>query len=468
MSPPETVVRPNSVSARDVATVLHPQTNFRMHERDGAFVVSHGKGVYVYDENGKAYIEGLAGLWCASLGFSETRLADAAAAQMRRLPYYHVYNSKTHNPAVELAERILALAPVPMSKVFFTNSGSEANDTIVRLVWFMNNALGRPKKKKFISRLRAFHGSTLVSGSLTGLPQLQKDFDLPLPGFLHTDCPHHYRFGKPGESEEAFATRLAESLENLILSEGGGDSCAAFIAEPVMGAGGVIVPPRTYFEKIQAVLKKYDMLMIADEVICGFGRTGNMFGSQTFNIKPDIMTIAKALSSAYLPIAGVVVNDKVYQVLADHTAKLGLFGHGFTYSAHPVSAAVALETLKIYAERDILTHIRRVAPHLQAGLRRYADHPLAGEVRGVGLVGGVELVRDKATKEAFRPELRVGAKLVKFAEAHGIILRAMGDSIGFSPPLIITETEINELCQRFGKALDDTLAWARSEKLVTA
>jgi 4-aminobutyrate---pyruvate transaminase len=451
----------NSPGSRDAKVVLHPQTNFRAHEKEGAFVVARGEGVRVFDENGKDYIEAMAGLWCASLGFSENRLVEAAARQMRALPYYHIYTSKSHMPVIELAERILALMPVPMSKVFFTNSGSEANDTIVRMVWYYNNALGRTKKKKIVSRLKAFHGSTIAACSLTGLPNLHRDFDLPLPGFLHTDCPHYWRSAEPGESEEDYASRLADNLEKLILAEGGAETCAAFIAEPVMGAGGVIVPPRTYFEKIERVLKKYDMLMIADEVICGFGRTGNMFGSETFNIRPDIMTIAKALSSAYLPIAGVVVSDPVYQVLADNTQKIGMFGHGFTYSAHPVSAAVALETLKIYEERDILSHIRRVAPRLQEGLRRFADHPLVGEVRGVGLVAGVELVRDKATKEPFPAADGVGRALSKAAEQHGLIVRAMGDSIGFSPPLIITEGEIDETIARFGKALDDTYAALR-------
>jgi 4-aminobutyrate--pyruvate transaminase len=448
----------NSASSRDVATLLHPQTNFRAHEQQGAFVVTRGEGVRVFDENGKDYIEGMAGLWCASLGFSEKRLADAATRQLNTLPYYHIYNHKSHDPGIELAERLLALMPVPMSKVFFANSGSEANDTVIRLVWYYNNALGRPKKKKFVSRQRAFHGSTLMAGSLTGLPALHREFDLPLGGVVHTDCPHHYRGALPGESEEDFATRLADNLEKLIIAEGGAETCAAFIAEPVMGAGGVVVPPRTYFEKIQKVVKKYDMLMVADEVICGFGRTGNMFGSETFGIRPDILVVAKGLSSAYLPISGIAISDPVYQAIADNSAKVGMFGHGFTYSAHPVAAAVAVETLRIYEERDILTHIRAVAPVLQSGLRRFADHPLVGEVRGVGLVGAIELVRDKATKEAFRPDERIGPRVAKAAETHGLIVRAMGDSIGFSPPLIITADEIDQMLARFGKALDDV--WA--------
>ncbi|MCC7276371.1 MAG: aspartate aminotransferase family protein [Alphaproteobacteria bacterium] len=458
----------NSASSRDVATLLHPQTNWRAHEQQGAFVVSRGEGVRVFDENGKDYIEGMAGLWCASLGFSERRLTEAATRQMNTLPYYHIYNHKSHDPAIELAERVLALTPVPMSKVFFANSGSEANDTVIRMVWYYNNGLGRPKKKKFVSRHRAFHGSTLMAGSLTGIPALHREFDLPLPGVVHTDCPHHYRNGLPGESEEDFATRLADNLEKLIVAEGGAETCAAFIAEPVMGAGGVVVPPRTYFEKVQKVLRKYDMLMVADEVICGFGRTGNMFGSETFGIQPDIMVVAKALSSAYLPISGIIVNDKVYQGLADNSAKVGMFGHGFTYSAHPVAAAVAVETLRIYEERDIIGHIRKVAPVLQAGLRRFADHPLVGEVRGVGLVGAVEVVRDKATREAFKPEERVGPTIAKAAEQQGLIVRAMGDSIGFSPPLIITEDEIGEMLGRFGRALDETWAGMRREGLKPA
>ena len=451
----------NSLSRRDAAALLHPQTNFRLHESQGAFVVARGEGVRVYDENDKDYIEGMAGLWCTSLGFNESRLVQAATRQMSQLPYAHIYNHQTHEPAVELAERVLALAPVPMSKVFFTNSGSEANDSIVRMVWYYNNALGRPRKKKMVARLRGFHGSTLVSGSLTGLPHLQADFDLPLPGFVHAGTPHHYRNAGPGESEEDFATRLAEELDQLIQAEGGAECCAAFIAEPVMGAGGVVVPPRTYFEKIQPVLKKHDMLLIADEVICGFGRTGNMWGSQTFGLRPDIMTIAKALSSAYLPIAGAVVSDPVYQVLADNTGRRGMFGHGFTYSAHPVAAAVAVETLKIYEERDILGHVRQVAPALQAGLRRFADHPMVGEVRGVGLVGAVEVVQDKATKQPFASADKVGPRIAQAAARHGLITRAMGDSLGFSPPLIITEAEIGQMLDRFGRALDEVWAEVR-------
>ena len=456
--------RSNSASARDIAYHLHPYTNAVKHEAEGPLVLTEGKGVYVYDENGKAYIEGMAGLWCASLGFGEERLVEAATRQLRKLPYYHNFTHKSANVAIDLAEKLIEIAPVPMSKVFFTNSGSEANDTVVKMVWYYNNAIGRPQKKKIISRLKGYHGVTVAAASLTGLPTNHIDFDLPIANILHTDCPHHYRFGQEGESEEDFASRMAANLEKLILDEGP-DTVAAFIAEPVQGAGGVIVPPATYFEKVQAVLKKYDVLFIADEVITGFGRTGNMFGTETFRLQPDIMTVAKQLSSAYLPIAAVLINDKIYQAIRDNSGRIGTFGHGFTYSGHPVSAAVALETLKIYEERDILSHVRALAPVFQAGLRRFADHPLVGEVRGIGLVGAIELVKDKATKEPFDPKQGVAVKTVSLAQEHGVILRAILDSVAFCPPLIATEAEIAEMFDRFGRALDDAAAWVQERGL---
>jgi 4-aminobutyrate---pyruvate transaminase len=451
------MLRGNSAASRDIAFHLHPYTHLKTHESEGPLVITEGKGIYVYDENGKEYIEGLAGLWCTSLGFGEERLAQAAARQMQKLPFYHIFNHKTHDVAAELAERLIGLMPVKMSKVFFNNSGSEANDSAIKMVWYYNNARGRHRKKKIISRMKGYHGVTVAAASLTGLPNNHRDFDLPIANIRHADCPHHYRFAKPGESEEAFATRLAESLEAQILREDP-ETVAAFIAEPVMGAGGVIVPPRTYFEKIQQVLRKYDVLLIADEVICGFGRTGAMFGTETFGLKPDIMTMAKALSSAYLPISATVISDELYQAFVAQSEKIGVFAHGFTYSAHPVCCAVALETLRIYEERDILSHIRQVAPRFLDGLRRFADHPLVGEVRGVGLLAGVELVKDKASKAPFDAKAGVGALLAARAQEHGLILRAMGDTIGICPPLIITEAEIEEMLRRFGRALDDTAA----------
>ena len=450
---------------RDQSFHLHPSTNLRTVLNEGPLVITRGEGVYVYDDEGRRYLEGMAGLWCASLGFSERRLADAAYRQMCELPFYHSFGGKVPAISTELAERLIGIAPAGMGKVLFANSGSEANDTAIKLAWYINNALGRPRKKKIVSRRRAYHGVTVATGSLTGLAFAHDDFDLPIAGFLHTDDPHYYRNARRGESEQDFAARLAGNLEELIVREGP-DTIAAFFAEPVMGAGGVIVPPATYFERIQAILKKYDILFVADEVICGFGRTGNMFGSQTFDLQPDMITVAKALSAGYLPISGTLLSNRLYEVLLAQSDKLGIFGHGYTYSSHPVPAAVALETLKIYEERDIVGAVRRVGPRLQTALRSYRDHPLIGDARGIGLIGAVELVRDKASRESFAPKAGVAAHLVRRAQHHGAILRNMpGDIIAFSPPLIISETEIDEMMACFGKALDDTWAMVREKGL---
>ena len=449
----------------DIASVVHPYTNLKVHQTQGPLVMTEGDGVFVRDEQGKTYLEGLAGLWCVSLGFSERRLAEAAYRQMLKLPFYHTFAHKATDIGIELAKKLLSIAPVPMSKVFFVNSGSEANDTVVKLVWYYNNALGRPRKKKIISRTKAYHGVTVASASLTGLPNNHRDFDLPIQNILHVDCPHFYRFGLPGETEEAFASRMAESLEQRILTEGA-DTVAAFIAEPVMGAGGVLLPPATYWEKIQAVLRKYDVLLIADEVICAFGRTGEMWGSTTYGLDPDMITCAKALSSGYLPIGAVMLSEAIYQALVKQSEKIGVFSHGFTYSGHPVASAVALETLRIYEQDDMLSHVRRVAPRMQAALRKFADHPLVGEVRGIGLIGAVELVADKSTRKSFDPAEAVGPFLIKRAHHYGLILRALGDSIAFCPPLIISEVEIDLMFERFALALADTFAMVRERGLV--
>jgi 4-aminobutyrate--pyruvate transaminase len=457
-------VRPNSAASRDIAYHLHPYTNARKNEAEGSLILDRGDGVYVIDEDGNRYLEAMAGLWCAGLGFSEKRLVDAATRQMSKLPYYHSFAQKTATPVVDLAEKIVQITPPQLTKVFFANSGSEANDTVVKMVWYYNNALGRPEKKKIIGRVKGYHGVTVAAASLTGLPYAQLDFDVPIANIIHTGAPHYYRFAEDGESEQAFVDRRVRELEELILKEGP-DTVAAFIGEPLQGAGGVIVPPEGYWEKIQAVLKKYDVLLIADEVITGFGRTGNLFGCETFGIKPDIMTLAKQLSSAYMPISAVLVTDKIYQVLADNSAKRGSFGHGYTYSAHPVAAAVALETLKIYEERNIVAHVRQVAPRLQDGLRRFAGHPLVGEVRGIGLIAAVELVADKAAKSPFDPIGRVGAYFAARGQAHGVIFRNLGDTIACCPPMIITEAQIDELLAAFAKALDETAAWVAEEGL---
>jgi 4-aminobutyrate--pyruvate transaminase len=453
-------------SSRDIATTIHPYTNLKLHETEGPFIVAEGDGVFVRDQDGKSYLEGLAGLWCASLGFSERRLADAAYRQMVKLPFYHNFAHKTADIVVELADKLLSLAPVPMSKVFFVGSGSEANDSTVKLVWYYNNALGRPAKKKIISRTKSYHGVTVASASLTGLANNHRDFDLPIANILHVECPHYYRFGLQGESEQAFAGRMADMLERRILAEGP-DTVAAMIAEPVMGAGGVIVPPATYWEKIQAVLKKYDVLLIADEVICGFGRTGEMWGSTTYGMKPDIITCAKALSAGYMPIGAVMVSEPIYAAMVKQSEKIGVFSHGFTFGGHPVCAAVALETLRIYEDDDTLSHVRQMAPLMRAGLRRFADHPLVGEVRGIGLIGAVELIADKATKAPFDAALGIGPFLVKRAQHHGLILRALGDTIAFCPPLIIKPAEIDLMFERFALALQDTAGMVQERGLAT-
>jgi 4-aminobutyrate---pyruvate transaminase len=455
----------SNLATRDVETLVHPYTQLAAFRESGPLILERGKGVLVYDTAGKAYIEGMAGLWCTALGYGNEELVEAAAQQMRKLPFGHVFSAKSHDPAIELAEKLKEMAPVPTSKIFFCNSGSEANDTQVKLVWYMNNGLGRPKKKKIISRNKAYHGVTIAAASLTGLPLNQRDFDLPIAGILHAGCPHHYRFGAPGESEEAFATRLAAELESMIEREGP-ETVAAFIAEPVMGAGGVIVPPRSYFEQVTKVCRRHDVYMISDEVITGFGRLGTMFGCGQFGFVPDSISVAKALTSAYVPMAAVTVPEAMYQALLDESRKIGAFGHGFTYSGHPVAAAVALKTLEIYARERIPAQVARKAPAFQARLAALASHPLVGETRGLGLIGGVELVADKATKRSFAPAAAVGPRVVRLAEEEGLIVRSLaGDIISLCPPLVISPAEIDELFDRLGRALDRTLDWVRRERI---
>src|SRR5215467_7117101 len=320
----------SNLATRDVETLVHPYINLAAFRDIGPLILERGEGVTVYDTDGKPYIEGMAGLWCTALGYGNEELIEAAAAQMRKLSFGHLFTAKSHDPAIELAEKLKEIAPVPASKVLFCSSGSEANDTQMKLVWYMNNALGRPRKKKIMSRQRAYHGVTIAAASLTGLPTNHADFDLPIAGVIHTDCPHYYRNAIEGESEEEFATRLAAQLEELILREDP-ETVAAFIAEPVMGAGGVVVPPATYFAKIAGVCEKYDLLMIADEVITGFGRLGRMFGSEAVGYQPHAISIAKALSSAYLPIAAVLLPLRMYEALLDESRKMGASAPGFKY-----------------------------------------------------------------------------------------------------------------------------------------
>ena len=443
----------NSPASRDIAYMMHPYSNQEAHKENGPMIIEKGEGIWVIDDAGKRYIEGMAGLWCTSLGYGEQRLIDAAIKQMQDLPYYHLFASKSTNPSIDLAEMLVEMSPIEEGKVFFNNSGSEANDTVVKLVWYYNNALGRPKKKKIISRIKGYHGVTVAAASMTGLPYNHIDFDLPIANILHTDCPHYYRFGLDGESEEEFASRLADNLEKMILEEGP-DTVAAFIAEPIMGAGGVIVPPATYFDKIQAVLKKYDVLMVADEVICGFGRTGSWFGHQTMGIKPDLVPMAKGLSSGYLPISALAVSDKVADVLID---KGGEFTHGYTYSGHPAACAVALRNIEIMEREHLVEKVRdETGPYLAEALAGLSDHPLVGQTRTLGLLGAVEICKDKKSRQRFADVGKVGTICRDHIMNLNAISRACGDTMVVSPPLIIEKAQIDDLVTALRAALDAT------------
>jgi 4-aminobutyrate---pyruvate transaminase len=449
-------MRPNSDEARDIAYHFHAYTNADSHAEIGPLIIDEGEGIYVTDTHGNRYIEGMSGLWSVAVGFNEQRLVDVASQQMQKLPYYHNFSHRSHGPAIDLAEKLIEIAPVPMSKVFYTNSGSEANDTIVKMVWYRSNALGKPEKKKIISRLRGYHGVTVASASMTGLPYNHRSFDLPLDGILHTTCPHYWREGHDGETEEAFASRCAQDLDDMIQAEGP-DTVAAFIAEPVMGAGGVVVPPATYWQKIQAVLAKYDILLIADEVICGFGRTGNMFGSTTFDIKPDILTMSKQITSSYFPFSAFMINDRVYEPIAEESGRIGVLGHGYTGGGHPVGAAVALENIKIIEELDLVANAAERGVELQAGLAELTSHPLVGEARGIGLIGALELVAPEGKKDEFVPG-KLGAHMNAIMLRNGLISRNMMDAMAFCPPLIVGANELGEIIRITTKSLEELAA----------
>jgi 4-aminobutyrate--pyruvate transaminase len=449
---------PDSVEAKDLKHLLHPTTNLKAHAEQGPTVHERAEGVYIWDNHGKQYLEGMAGLWCTALGYGNAELADVAAQQMRKLSYSQLFAGKTHETSVLLAEKLKSMAGFDDGRVFYGLSGSDANDTQIKLMWYYNNAIGRTQKKKIISRKRGYHGVTIGSGSLTGLPPFHNAFDLPMAGVLHTDCPHYYSEAFAGETERQFVDRIVNNLEDLIVKEGA-DTIAAFIAEPILGAGGVIVPPPGYYEKVQAVLSKHDIFFIDDEVICGFGRTGNAFGAETMGIVPTTMSVAKAVSSAYLPLSAVLVPEAMHDAFAARSDELGIFGHGFTYSGHPVCTAVALRNLEIMQERDLFTHAATVGKVFQQRLAEFADHPLVGEVRGEGLIGAAELVKEKDPRVPFSAADGVGAYCTDACAEAGLIVRNMGDSMAFCPPLIITEDQIHELFDKFSQGLERTLAW---------
>ena len=448
---------PGSIESRDLQHVLHPVTNLKLLHRTGPLVQERAAGVYLWDNRGRQYLEGIAGLWCTALGYGEEELIRAAEDQLRKLSYAPTFVGKTNEPSVLLAEKLKAMAPFDAGRVFFGLSGSDANETQVKLLWYYNNVIGQPRRKKIISRWRGYHGTSLGGGSLTGLAPFHRHFDLPLPGFLHAGSPYYYREALDGESELEFSCRLADELEALILREGP-ETVAAFVAEPVQGAGGVIVPPDGYFDRIQQVLDKYGIMLVDDEVICGFGRTGRAFGAQTVGMRPTTMTVAKALSSAYLPISAVLIPEYMYEPMIEASGEVGTFGHGFTYSGHPVCAAVALRALELMEEREIFAHAAAMGEIFQQRLQALADHPLVGDVRGVGLMGGVELVADRRTGEMFESSLGAGMICTTRAQQNGLLVRPLGgDIIALCPPLIISADQVDELFAKLGKALDETL-----------
>lgn len=449
---------PTNMQARDMESVFHPYTPLHKLREFGPLVIERGEGVYVIDGQGNKFLEGMSGLWCSGLGFSDEELIEAGKEQLSKLPYYHNFTGKGTEPGVALAEKLKEIAPMECGKVLYSSSGSEANDTQVKLMWYYHNAIGKPEKKKIIARIKGYHGVTLMAASLTGLPTNHNDFDLPLDRVLHTDCPHFWLFHEEGEDEAAYVARLATNLENLIIEEGP-ETVAAFIAEPIMGAGGAIIPPDTYFPAIQPILEKYDIIPITDEVINGFCRTGNWWGCETMNYKPVTLSCAKQLTASYAPLSAVLLPDWMYEVYVEQSKKLTTFGHGYTYGGHPFSAAMGLKTIEIYQERDILGRVNAMAPLFSKRLSALDDHPLVGNTRSRGLIGALEFTSDKKTRVPFDPKLMTGVKTIMALQEHGVILRAIGDSIAICPPMIISEDELNFLFDKLELALNETLDW---------
>lgn len=448
-----------------MTSLLYPTTNLTQVEQ---LNIVRGEGIYVYDEHGNRYLEGLAALWCSALGYGNEELIDAITHQLKTLPYSHMFGGRTHQVAMDLADRLSAMVPVPEAKIFFANSGSEANDSHIKMLRYYFNVTGQPQKKKIIAFDRSYHGVTMAAAALTGLPVMHTHFDVPVDalGILRAECPHFYHGQKDGESEAEYVTRLVADVEALIEKEGA-HTIAAFVAEPIGGAAGVVVPPESYFVELQKVLDRHNILFWADEVICGFGRTGNDFGSTTLNIKPQLMSLAKQLSSAYIPISASIIPGFMYEAMREPSNQLGIFGHGYTYTGHPVAAAAALKAIDIYQRENLFDHAARVGSYMQSKLANFRDHPLVGEVRGKGLIAAVELVANKDRRESF-PDGQVGAVAKQFAQDNGLLIRAVsGNCLAFCPPLIITETQIDEMIQQFAKALDQTLEFVNKNSLLT-
>jgi L-2,4-diaminobutyrate transaminase len=442
---------------RDQRTQFHPFTSITDLMADGPTVMASGSGIHVRDVDGNEYIDGMAGLWCVNLGYGRREIVDAIARQSERLSFFHTFNGMSSDVVAECAEALLARAPVPMSRVFFGASGSDANETQLKLIWYYNNLRGKPEKKKIISRWNAYHGSGVATASLTGLPGMHTLFDLPQGPILHVSAPYYYRKAPEGMTERDFSRQLARELEELIEREGG-ETIAAFFAETVMGAGGLLPPPEGYFEEIVPILKKHDILLVADEVVSGFGRLGTYWGSQAYGIEPDLITSAKGVTSGYFPMSVCFISPKVWNVIEGEAAKAGLFGHGYTYSAHPVGAAAALAALKLIDELKVVDNVADVGPYMLAALRdRLGQHAHVGDIRGKGLMIGIEVVKDRGTKEAFPMTDRTGRQILKAAAKRGLITRALGDTMVFAPPLIIARNEVDEIVDRFGQSVEDVL-----------
>ena len=441
----------------DQRSQFHPFTSINDLKAEGPTVMVSGSGIRVRDVNGKEYLDGMAGLWCVNLGYGRKEISDAIARQSERLSFFHTFNGMSSDVVAECAEALLARAPVPMSRVFFGASGSDANETQLKLIWVYNNLRGKPEKKKVIARWNAYHGSGVATASLTGLPGMHNLFDLPKGPILHVSAPYYYRNAPDGMSERDFSRQLAKELEDLIEREGG-DTIAAFFAEAVMGAGGLIPPPEGYFEEITPILKKHDILFVADEVVSGFGRLGTYWGSQSYGYEPDLITSAKGVTSGYFPMSAVLISPKVWDVLEANADKVGVFGHGYTYSAHPVGAAAALTVLKLIDELKVVENVADVGPYMLQALRdRLGQHPHVGDIRGKGLMLGIELMKDRETKEIFPMADRTGRQVLKASAERGLITRALGDTLVFAPPLILKRVEADEIVDKFALAVNDVL-----------
>ncbi len=448
-----------------MTSLLYPTTNLTQVEQ---LNIVRGEGIYVYDDKGNRYLEGLSALWCAALGYGNDELIDAITTQLRTLPYSHMFGGRTHPLAMKLADTLGEMVPVPDAKIFFANSGSEANDSHVKMLHYYFNVTGQPKKKKIIALERSYHGVTVAAAALTGLPVMHTHFDIPVDalGILRASTPHYYHGQQDGESEAGFVERLVQELEQLIEKEGA-ETIAAFIAEPIGGAAGVVVAPDSYYPAVQNVLRKHDILFWADEVICGFGRTGNDFGSTTMGIKPELMSLAKQLSAAYIPVSAAIIPDFMYEAMREPSNQLGIFGHGYTYTGHPVAAAAALKAIEIYQRENLFEHAAKMGDYMQSRLQEFAEHPLVGEVRGKGLIAAVELVANKERREGFA-DGKVGAMTKQFCQDQGLLIRAVsGNCLAFCPPLIINDEQIDEMIFMFEAALKQTLDYVHKHNLMT-